>query len=115
MTTVKKPAIDQTTTLPYRLALNIRALEMTEDQFLQLCSDNGDLRMELTANRELIIKPPNGLEGSSQELELARQVATGPSRMEPAAPLVRMPDTRSPTAQCAPPTLPGCPCHGGNR
>ena len=37
MTTVKKPAIDQTTTLPYRLALNIRALEMTEDQFLQLC------------------------------------------------------------------------------
>lgn len=74
MTTVHKPATDQTTTLPYRLALNIRALEMTEDQFLQLCSDNGDLRMELTANRELIIMPPNGLEGSSQELELARQV-----------------------------------------
>lgn len=74
MTTVKKPAIDQTTTLPYRLALNIRALEMTEDQFLQLCSDNGDLRMELTANRELIIMPPNGLEGSSQELEVSSQV-----------------------------------------
>ena len=60
MTTVHKPSTDQTTTLPYRLALNIRALEMTEDQFLQLCSDNGDLRMELTANRELIIMPPNG-------------------------------------------------------
>ena len=70
MTTVHKPATGQTTTLPYRLALNIRSLEMTEDQFLQLCSDNGDLRMELTANRELIIMPPNGLEGGSQELEV---------------------------------------------
>ena len=74
MTTVKKPSIDQTATLPYRLALDIRALEMTEDQFLQLCSDNGDLRMELTANRELIIMPPNGLEGGSQELEVSSQV-----------------------------------------
>ena len=74
MTTVKKPVIDQTTTLPYRLALDIRALEMTEDQFLQLCSDNGDLRMELTANRELIIMPPAGLEGGSQELEISSQV-----------------------------------------
>ena len=74
MTTVKKPAIDQTTTLPYRLALNIRALEMTEDQFLQLCYDNGDLRMELTANRELIIMPPVGLEGSTQEGELYLQL-----------------------------------------
>ena len=74
MTTVKKPAIDQATTLPYRLALDIRALEMTEDQFLQLCSDNGDLRMELTANRELLIMPPVGLEGSTQEGELYLQL-----------------------------------------
>ena len=74
MTTVKKPDIHQTTTLPYRLALDIRALEMTEDQFLQLCSNNGDLRMELTANRELIIMPPVGLEGSTQEGELYLQL-----------------------------------------
>ena len=74
MTTLKKPAIDQTTTVPYRLALDIRALEMTEDQFLQLCSDNGDLRMELTANRELIVMPPVGLEGSTQEGELYLQL-----------------------------------------
>lgn len=74
MTTVKKPVIDQTTTLAYRLALDIRALEMTEDQFLQLCSDNGDLRMELTANRELILMPPAGLEGGSLELEVSSQV-----------------------------------------
>ena len=58
MATAKTPAIPSETTLPYRLALDIRAIEMTEEQFLQLCSDNGDLRMELTAGRELVIMPP---------------------------------------------------------
>lgn len=80
MTAVPKPATDQTTTLPYRLALNIRALEMTEEQFLQLCSDNGDIRMELTANRELIIMPPNGLESGWQEGEVCLQVANWAKR-----------------------------------
>ena len=44
--------------LPNPLALNIRALEMTDDQLLQLCADNGELRIELTAEKELIIMPP---------------------------------------------------------
>ena len=74
MTTAKPTEIETGVTLPYRLVLNIRALEMTEDQLIQLCSDNGDLRIELTANRELIIMPPNGLEGSWQEGELYLQV-----------------------------------------
>ena len=74
MTTAKPPAIETGVTLPYRLALNIRALEMTEDQLLQLCSDNGDLRIELTANQELIIMPPAGMEGGWQEQELILQV-----------------------------------------
>ena len=75
MTTAKPATIETGVTLPYRLVLNVRALEMTEDQLLQLCSDNGDLRIELTANRELIIMPPAGLEGGWQELEVAAQVA----------------------------------------
>ena len=75
MTTAESAAAIETgVTLPYRLALNIKALEMTEDQLLKLCSDNGDLRMELTADRELIIMPPLGLEGGWQEGELALQV-----------------------------------------
>ena len=74
MTTVKPPAVEPGVTLPYRLALDVRALEMTEDQLLQLCSDNGDLRIELTADRKLIIMPPNGLEGGWKEMELVRQV-----------------------------------------
>ena len=74
MTTAKPPAIESEITLPYRLVLNVRALEITEDQLLKLCSDNGDLRIELTADRELVIMPPAGLEGGWQEAELARQV-----------------------------------------
>ena len=74
MTTTRPAEIETGVTLPYRLVLNVQALEMTEDQLLQLCSDNGDLRIELTANRELVIMPPNGLESGWQETELARQV-----------------------------------------
>ena len=74
MTTTKPAAIETGVTLPYRLVLNVRALEMTEDQLLKLCSDNGDLQIELTANKELVIMPPNGLEGGWQELYLASQV-----------------------------------------
>ena len=60
MATVKNPAVDQSATLPNRLALDIRALQMTGEQFFQLCSDNGDLRLELTAKKELIIRPLAG-------------------------------------------------------
>ncbi len=74
MTTAKPPAIPQDLTLPYRLVLNVRPLEMTEDQFLKLCSENGDLRLELTAEKELIIMPPVFSEGGLQEQELSLQV-----------------------------------------
>ena len=74
MTTAKPPAIEPDVTLPYRLVLNVRALEVTEDQLLQLCSDNGDLRIELTANRELVIMAPAGPESGWQEQELILQV-----------------------------------------
>ena len=74
MTTAKPPDVAPDVTLPYRLVLNIRALEMTEDQLAQLSSDNSDLRIELTAERELIIMPPVFSEGGLQEQELSLQV-----------------------------------------
>ena len=74
MTTAETAAIETGVTLPYRLALNVSALEMTEDQLLQLCSDNRYLRIELTAERELIIMPPVASEGGLQELDLVLQV-----------------------------------------
>ena len=120
MTTAKPAAIEPVAietgvTLPYRLVLNVRALEMTEDQLLQLCSDNGDLRIELTANRELVIMPPAGLESGWQEVELARQVGNWAVQNGTGRFLVRMLDTPYPTAQCALPMFHGCPCLAGSR
>ncbi len=44
--------------LPYRLVLDFSAIEMTGDQFVRFCAGNGDLRFELTAEKELIVMPP---------------------------------------------------------
>ena len=74
MATAKPPAVTPQVNLPSRVVLDVSALELNEDQLLKLCSDNGDLRIELTANKELVIMPPLGLEGGSQELDLASQV-----------------------------------------
>jgi Uma2 family endonuclease len=55
----KSPATPDLTQ-SFRLQLDFSAVDLTEDQFLKLCSDNPDLRMELTAKRELIVMPPTG-------------------------------------------------------
>ena len=84
MTTAKQPAVATHPTLPYRLVLDINALDMTEDQFFKLCADNGDLRMELTAKGELIIMPPAGATTSGRNSDViadlviwSRQDGTG--------------------------------------
>ena len=58
MTAANTATIEQAPSLPERLVLNFRAVKITREQFLQLCSDNRSLRMELTADGELIIMPP---------------------------------------------------------
>ena len=50
-----------------KLVLNVENVGLTEEQFFQLCSDNRDLFMELTAQKELIIMGPNGLNSSWRE------------------------------------------------
>lgn len=56
---VKPPSPpEQTPGLPAMLVLDFSAVEMTDDQLAQFCADNGELRIELTAKRELIIMPP---------------------------------------------------------
>ncbi len=43
------------------LILNLSpTIELTDEQFLQLCQNNRDLRLERTSNGELIIIPPTG-------------------------------------------------------
>lgn len=57
------------------LTLNLRpTLELTDDQFYDLCQHNRDLRIERTTNGELIIMAPVGGEGGSRSGRVNQQV-----------------------------------------
>ncbi|MBI3303743.1 MAG: Uma2 family endonuclease [Deltaproteobacteria bacterium] len=44
------------------IKLNVRGAKLTEEQFVRLCQENPELRIELTAKGELVIMPPTGSE-----------------------------------------------------
>ena len=55
--------------------LNLRpVLELTDDQFYELCQANRDLRLERTATGEIIIMPPAGGETGHRNIKLAFQL-----------------------------------------
>ncbi len=60
-----------TITLPPTLELTI---DLTDEQFFQLCQNNRDLRFERTAKGEILIMPPTGGETSNRNIELAFQL-----------------------------------------
>ncbi|MBR8837997.1 MAG: Uma2 family endonuclease [Stigonema ocellatum SAG 48.90 = DSM 106950] len=60
-----------TVTLPAPLELNI---DLTDEQFFQLCQNNRDLRFERTATGELVIMPPTGSETSDRNADLTYQL-----------------------------------------
>lgn len=49
--------------LPAKLVLN-RGRGLNVDQFWRFCGQNPDLRLELTARREIVVRPWAGLDGS---------------------------------------------------
>jgi len=49
-------------------------LELTDEQFYQLCQVNRDLRIEISAKGELIIMPPTGGETGNRNIEIAFQL-----------------------------------------
>ena len=65
---VRPPAIELETGV--RVVLDVRALRLTDDQFLRLCSDNREFRFEMTASGELIILPPPGLKTAKRNLAI---------------------------------------------
>ena len=60
---------------PARCVLNAGSVGLTQDQFFQLCGDNPELRLELTARKEIIVMPPYGSEGGRQNFEIVQQLA----------------------------------------
>ena len=60
--------------LPAVLVLDFSAIPMTDDQLVQFCADNGDLRIVLTAKRELIIMAPANMTTGWQNGEISGQL-----------------------------------------
>jgi Uma2 family endonuclease len=60
-----------TITLPPTLELTI---ELTDEQFFQLCQNNRDLRFERTASGELIIMPPTGSDTGRRNVKITTQL-----------------------------------------
>ena len=57
------------------LNVNLKSLHVTDLQFLQLCKDNPELRLELTAHGELIAMSPTGSKTGLRNSVLTRQLA----------------------------------------
>jgi Uma2 family endonuclease len=57
------------------LTLNLDSIATpTHEQFRELCRENRDLRLELTAKGELIVMPPTGWESGNRNIEIAAQL-----------------------------------------
>ena len=59
--------------MPLTLTLS-PLLDLTQDQFAQLCHHNRDLRLERTAQGELIVMPPTGGDTGRRNTSLAGQL-----------------------------------------
>ena len=58
-----------------QLRLNLQSVDLTDAQFYKLCSDNPELRLELTAERELIIMSPTGSETGRRNSKINQRLA----------------------------------------
>lgn len=56
------------------IALDIQPLNLTDEQFYQLCLRNRDLRLERTATGELIVMSPAGSETAQRNLSIGAQL-----------------------------------------
>jgi Uma2 family endonuclease len=60
---------------PPTLTLNFQSVELTDEEFYRLCRDNPQLRLELTAQRELVIMAPTGSKTGWRNSKLNQRLA----------------------------------------
>lgn len=60
MPQVSKPAWPGWAEYSIPVKINVQAVQLTDEQFARLCQENPELRLELTAQHELVIMPPTG-------------------------------------------------------
>jgi Uma2 family endonuclease len=56
------------------------AVELTDDQFFELCQINSNLRLERTAEGDIVVMPPTGGETSNRNGEITRQLGNWTKR-----------------------------------
>lgn len=56
------------------LTLDFQSIELSDEQFYQLCINNRDLRLERNANGDLLIMPPTGGETGNRNGRLTQQL-----------------------------------------
>ncbi len=56
--------------------LNVQVIRLTAEQFARLCQENPDLRLELTAQQELVIMSPTGSRTGRRNSRLTRHLDT---------------------------------------
>lgn len=69
-----RPPVIETDTTTW-LVLDVRSLRLTDDQFIRLCCDNRDFRIEMTATGELIIMPPPGAKTGKRGSKINQRLA----------------------------------------
>jgi Uma2 family endonuclease len=75
------PAEADSGALPYPLVLRVRPpLELTPAQFFQICQQNDTLRLERTAEGDLVIMPPAGTPSGARNADLTSQLVVWAKR-----------------------------------
>ncbi|HEY2384546.1 MAG TPA: Uma2 family endonuclease [Terriglobia bacterium] len=57
-----------------RYVLNVESVGLTPEQFFHLCGDNPELRLELTARKEIIVMSPANSRTGMRNAEITRQL-----------------------------------------
>lgn len=74
MEKVTSPATSADSAVPVKL--KVEAFHLTDERFALLCRENPELRLELTAQRELLIMPPTGSKTGLRNSRLTLRLAT---------------------------------------
>ena len=69
----KVPFLAEHANMP-RIMLNVESVGLSPEQFYQLCRDNPDLRLELTAQKEIVIMSPTNSKTGRKNAQITFQL-----------------------------------------
>jgi Uma2 family endonuclease len=58
-----------------KFIINVESVGLSPEQFFRLCGDNPELRLELTAQKEIIVMSPTNSKTGMRNAEITRQLA----------------------------------------